>query len=572
MIAKEMKGRVIEPFRHRLLSTFLLGCLSGIFPLTSFAAEVDPIAEEFLSSPEDATEQMTSVSQLSDVQPTDWAYQALRSLIERYGCIAGYPNRTYQGDRALTRCEFAAGLNACLNFFELLLQENEAVAKQDIEKLQRLAQDFATELASLGARVDNLESRVAFLEDHQFSTTVKLSGSAILAVSDAFVEGFDNQTIFQYRYRLLLSASFTGKDNLLIGIYAGNAIAGNADEGELLISTGSFALPGVETDTPFGIVTTSTAEGGLTSTTGATTDNRLLLLATKYSFPVGDRLNVHVSLGRAPYYFYAPILNGLYTGDEGTGAIGVFVRHDPAYLLVGGGSGITFNYNLTDTLELTAGYLADGGTVGDPNPGNGLFNGGYGVLGQLTWKASDQLTLGVVYVHDYALGGRFGFNSNGLGSAGTAVANTLAGQDALGGEDFGLPQSAVVTNGYSAQFSWQPTSSFVLSGWFGTYYPRLIGRGDGNILTYALTFGFPDLGREGNLLGLVVGAEPYLTRMGGTPIEFAVDIPWHIEAFYRHQITNNISLTPGLIWLTTPDQDNSNPDALIATIRTTFSF
>jgi hypothetical protein len=152
------------------------------------------------------------------------------------------------------------------------------------------------------------------------------------------------------------------------------------------------------------------------------------------------------------------------------------------------------------------------------------------------------------------------------------VANTLAGQDALGGEDFGLPQSAVVTNGYSAQFSWQPTSSFVLSGWFGTYYPRLIGRGDGNILTYALTFGFPDLGREGNLLGLVVGAEPYLTRMGGTPIEFAVDIPWHIEAFYRHQITNNISLTPGLIWLTTPDQDNSNPDALIATIRTTFSF
>ncbi len=57
---------------------------------------------------------MTSVSQLSDVQPTDWAFQALQSLVERYGCIAGYPNSTYLGNRAVTRSEFAAGLNACL--------------------------------------------------------------------------------------------------------------------------------------------------------------------------------------------------------------------------------------------------------------------------------------------------------------------------------------------------------------------------------------------------------------------------------------------------------------------------
>jgi len=55
--------------------------------------------------------QVTSVSQFSDVQPTDWAFQALQSLVERYGCIAGYPNATYRGNRALTRYEFAAGLN-----------------------------------------------------------------------------------------------------------------------------------------------------------------------------------------------------------------------------------------------------------------------------------------------------------------------------------------------------------------------------------------------------------------------------------------------------------------------------
>jgi hypothetical protein len=39
--------------------------------------------------------QVTSVSQLSDVQPTDWAFQALQSLVERYGCIAGYPDGTF---------------------------------------------------------------------------------------------------------------------------------------------------------------------------------------------------------------------------------------------------------------------------------------------------------------------------------------------------------------------------------------------------------------------------------------------------------------------------------------------
>ena len=60
-------------------------------------------------------QQVTSVSQLSDVRPTDWAFQALQSLVERYGCIAGYPDGTFRGNRAMTRYEFAAGLNACLD-------------------------------------------------------------------------------------------------------------------------------------------------------------------------------------------------------------------------------------------------------------------------------------------------------------------------------------------------------------------------------------------------------------------------------------------------------------------------
>ncbi|MHC5721338.1 MAG: iron uptake porin, partial [Nostoc sp.] len=105
--------------------------------------------------------QVTSVSQLSDVQPTDWAFQALQSLVERYGCIAGYPNQTYRGNRAMTRYEFAAGLNACLERINQLIATATAdlVKKEDLATLQKLQEQFAAELATLRGRVDAVEAR-----------------------------------------------------------------------------------------------------------------------------------------------------------------------------------------------------------------------------------------------------------------------------------------------------------------------------------------------------------------------------------------------------------------------------
>ncbi|PLZ47132.1 iron uptake porin, partial [Fischerella thermalis] len=100
--------------------------------------------------------QITSVSQLSDVQPTDWAFAALQSLVERYGCIAGYPNGTFRGNRAMTRYEFAAGLNACLDRVNELIATAtaETVQKEDLVTLQRLQEEFTAELATLRGRVD----------------------------------------------------------------------------------------------------------------------------------------------------------------------------------------------------------------------------------------------------------------------------------------------------------------------------------------------------------------------------------------------------------------------------------
>ena len=109
--------------------------------------------------------QVTSVTQFSDVQPTDWAYQALSNLVEKYGCVAGYPNGTYKGGQSMTRYEAAALLNACLDRVTEVTDE-----------LQRLMDEFKTELAALTGRVTGLENKVGKLEAQQFSTTTKLRG------------------------------------------------------------------------------------------------------------------------------------------------------------------------------------------------------------------------------------------------------------------------------------------------------------------------------------------------------------------------------------------------------------
>jgi hypothetical protein len=126
----------------------------------------------------DTEAQFTGASKFTDVSPGDWAFQALDDLVRRYDCLKGYPNGTYRGNRALTRYEFAAGLNACLQQIERLIAETTAdfATREDLETLRRLMEEFEEELALLGVRIDNLEGRVAFLEDNQFSTTTKLRG------------------------------------------------------------------------------------------------------------------------------------------------------------------------------------------------------------------------------------------------------------------------------------------------------------------------------------------------------------------------------------------------------------
>ncbi|MCH1604652.1 MAG: iron uptake porin, partial [Synechococcus sp. MOX_bin13] len=158
-----------------------------------------------------SADQVTSVTQFSDVYPTDWAYQALAGLVETYGCVAGYPNGTFRGNRAMTRFEAAALLNACLDRVTEVTDE-----------LRRLMAEFETELAILKGRVDGLEARVGELEATQFSTTTKLKGYTAWVLGA--LDGIDGKeaTTLNYDLRLKLATSFTGKDQLTTVLRSGN--------------------------------------------------------------------------------------------------------------------------------------------------------------------------------------------------------------------------------------------------------------------------------------------------------------------------------------------------------------
>jgi hypothetical protein len=62
-----------------------------------------------------ASAQVTSVSQLKDVQPTDWSYAAISNLVSRYGCVAGYPDGTFKPGEPASRAELAALVNSCID-------------------------------------------------------------------------------------------------------------------------------------------------------------------------------------------------------------------------------------------------------------------------------------------------------------------------------------------------------------------------------------------------------------------------------------------------------------------------
>ncbi len=100
-----------------------------------------------------AMAQVTSVSQLRDVSPTEWSYQAISNLVSRYGCVAGYPNGTFKPGEPATRAELAALTNACLD------RITEFYSVADAQLAAALRAEFSKEIGATNSRVTALEVR-----------------------------------------------------------------------------------------------------------------------------------------------------------------------------------------------------------------------------------------------------------------------------------------------------------------------------------------------------------------------------------------------------------------------------
>ncbi|WP_392535098.1 iron uptake porin [Nostoc sp. C117] len=518
--------------------------------------EVAPVTNKKTTN--NSAEQVTSVSQLSDVKPTDWAFQALQSLVERYGVIAGYTDETFKGNRSLTRYEFAAGLNAALDRLNELIATSttDLVKREDLDTIKKLQEQFSPELAQLRGRLDSLEMRTAKLESTQFTTTTKLVGrtqivfSSLLAGNNVVTKTPAPRNItLQGSTSLRLNTSFNGKDSLGITLSGGNI--------------GSLG------QTRTGLL--GTYEGRTADNSSITfAPNTITLGGVRYRFLATPNTQVNIyalSDGASEIGLSGPI-NPYFESSSATGANGIsrFSRRSLVYNYGDSGPGIAILQGLGKQLQFGIAYSAPNGN--NPTPNNGLFTGRYLALAQLIYYSSNKnLRLAATYVNTYSPPNTIGFSGTNFGPAvgSNLVNSTVAGV-------------GTVANLYGLQAFYQVNSRLAINGWVSYGVHRYLGRGDANAMDWAVGLAFPDLFSEGALGGVLVGMEPKLTRLspnvdlGAGAGQADKDTSLHVEAFYQYKIGDNIEVTPGLIWITAPDSNSSNPDSLFAWVRTVFRF
>ncbi|QNJ07159.1 outer membrane porin [Synechococcus sp. MEDNS5] len=617
-------------FQQLLVAPAALGLLAPLAsdsmrPASATELNIDGVSE-YTAKPRKARsssslDQVTSITQFSDVYPTDWAYQALSNLIERYGCVAGYPNGTYRGNRAMTRFEAAALLNACLDRVTEVTDE-----------LKRLMKEFEKELAILKGRVDGLEARVGELESTQFSTTTKLKGQTTF-VTGAVTAGGDNGSkyiydtsatyfsdsdgtikevgkvqrsnrntvfnkngtqgganaynrnygafTFNYDQRLKLNTSFTGKDLLVARLRTGNFTkSGNGN---------AFGGSGVNL-TALDIATDS---GVQDEKANIVTLDRLF-----YKFPVGKEFTViagalarnteSIALWPSVYNKGASKIldwtalmgtSGVYNKETGQ-LVGAYWKQK-----VDKGQ---------NAFSVSVNYVADDGDGNETDPTKGGFmtsNSQASFLAQIGYAGPQW---GV------AFGYRYGQCDSGNGyRRGTSFAKTGNWNNecsyqprenvTINGTEYNVPKGSVnsdgdyvldaakrsgaSTNSYALNAYWQPENSgFIPSisvGWGinQNTTENKIGGSPVSSQSWMVGLKWDDVFLKGNDLGFGFGQPVFATGLEGCEgkrsdeRQACGDTPFDgnyvFELFYNFQVTDNIKVTPAIFYLSRPMGQNT---------------
>ena len=562
-------------FRSLLVATTSLGLGAGTWlPAAATASELngpEPAAARPTSlrssssglnlaaiqqyTPAQSREQVTGISQFSDVKPTDWAYQALSNLIERYGCVAGYPDGTYKGGRAMTRFEAAALLNACLDRVTEVTDE-----------LKRLMAEFEQELAVLKGRVDGLEAKVGELEAQQFSTTTKLRGEATFDLG-AFSYGGsakdgnsgpglkDGEQLlsamtFNYEVKLNFDTSFTGKDLLRTRLRGGN-YTDSAFNGS--------QYPATKLDRSF------QSKAG---------PNVVDIDRLYYQFPVGKELTVTLGararntemLAIRPSVYQSTLLE-LFNATYG--ASGVYNRE------TGQALGLVWKQHVKKGqpyLAAALNYVAQRANNGNPGEGGLLSENGAGSFLAQLGVASKQWALMAGYRYGQCgttirSGTQYTFNASKL------PCSSL---------DSGAATNNVAVNAYwqPAESGWVPSISL---GWgltvFNDGYDVVAVDGSRlddsrNAQSWMVGLQWKDVFVKGNSAGMAVGQAPFTTSTfsGDTPNDGNYVWEW----WYNVQVSDNISITPALFYLSRPAGQNTPSgetfNAFGGVVRGTFRF
>lgn len=497
----------------------------------------------------DSVGQVTSVSQLSDVQPDDWAFQAIQSLVERYGCVAGYPNGTFRPSRAMSRREAAALVNACLDNLS-----NRFATKEDLDALKALQDEFAAELATLRGRVDGLEARVATVESQQFSTTTKLSVDAVFTAQfgDSDNRAFDNSSdgltpgvnqLADSRASAIgsvymsFNTSFSGDDLLQTTLFFGN-------NGQDLFSN---AQVGSTATLPF-------AQSAPLFNPGqyyfAGLPNNATLYRLAYTFKPIEDLAVTV----APLYYPTDIIDGNSYTSPFTGFSTWFLINNPLItpyitnFLGGAGAGFDWNFN-GGPVSLRGAYVAVNGfsavNTGPPNDG-GLFGDPYQATAELEYT------------------GELGDDSN-----------YVVKLQYTNSETFGVSQNVVGVNAEAKFGQFGIFGRYAYSFANGNNVANPIPFAAGNVgrfdaQTWQAGAGIHDLLVPGSLFAVSAGM-PFMNNL---PQAVGVNDEDQInfEAFYRFPVNDNITISPIFSAILNPNSSSIEPNLYQGLLRVVFSF
>ena len=475
-------------------------------PLVAGAAFAEPYGP-YVNMP-----QVTSISQFSDVRPTDWAYQALSNLVERYGCVAGYPNGTYGGGQSMTRYEAAALLNACLDRVTEVTDE-----------LKRLQTEFAAELAVIRGRVDKLEAQVGALEATQFSTTTKLRGEATFVLGG--VPGYDtksgvkaDETAFNYDVRLNFDTSFTGKDLLRTRLRSSNF---SAD--------------------PFGSSSSLFKLDKADNTQSEIGDN-VVIDRLYYQFPAltkgltltaGPKVR-NTEMAWVPSAYRSEILDFFAVA----GAPGVYNK------ATGAGFGALWKQpGKKGGFVAGVNYVAQTGDNSD----TGVFNeaGALNTIAQIGYQGKNW---GLGFGYRYGTEGTRVRTYNGLNGAGGTL---VPGQ---------------TSNGYALNAYWQPTQSGIVPSISAGYGWNTVSGTQSAATDSESWFAglqWADVFAKGNAAGVAIGQAPT-----GKDLDKAT----MLEVFYKYQVSDHISITPAIFYASDNQRLADNASKWGGVIQTKFTF